>query len=311
PLGPGGTITPLRALGTLVVLGPLRAIAPRRPVRLIGAAGVVPTIGLVRPIPLIPLVWPTTATAIVVVPLLVGARATPGRLNVGRRDDARAAQVTTAHADVAPAIVVHGSLPHPSNERIRRLPVLEDEPGLRPVRTREDDPRAAVVPIRIVVRIIEHHHPKAHTSVVVGAPGRVTHVGVAVVAQEPGIVVVLLHIIRCDVVIPIGITVGHDALRQIGDGDEGVPVDAEVDAHALAAGVGTVAPVGPGLDAGAILHRRRPDRGTAGLRGHEAEQPDGVQHGASVGEREGGRLHANPTRARKAAKWSRGLMFDR
>src|SRR5439155_6771951 len=157
-----GLLRPLRAIGTLVVLGPLRTVAPRRPIGLIGAAGVVPMIGLVRTISVIALVWPTTATAIVVVPLLVGARATPGRLNVGGRNDARAAQVTTAYADVAPTVVVHGPLAHPRNECIRRLPVLEDEPGLRPVRTREDDPRAAVVPIRIVVRIIEHHHPKAH-----------------------------------------------------------------------------------------------------------------------------------------------------
>jgi len=47
----------------------------------------------------------------------------------------------------------------------------------------------------------------------------VTRVRVAVVAQEPGIVVVLLHVIRRDVVIPITVAVGHDALCQVGEGD--------------------------------------------------------------------------------------------
>src|SRR2546430_16466424 len=119
-------------------------------------------IGLVRPIPVVPLVRPTAATTVVVAPLILGARAPPGRLYVGRRDDARATQVTTVHADVTPTIVVHGPFTHPGNECIRRLPVLEDEPGLRPVRTREDGSRAAIGPIRVVVRIIEHHDPKAH-----------------------------------------------------------------------------------------------------------------------------------------------------
>ena len=320
---------------------------------------------------MIALVGPTAATAVVVVPLVFGAGAPPGRLNVRRRDDARAAQVSTPHADVAPAIVVYGPLAHPRNEGIRRLAVLEDEPGLRPVRTREDDPRAAVILIRVVVRIIEDHDPKAHAGVVVGAPGRVAHVRVAVVAQEPGIVVVLFDVVRRDVVIPLTVAVGHDALCQVGKGDvriaadppvgdqsiipvvlaldavvherirrgdgeqvadtgividvegvavvsalhfvvaptagevvlprlarkqhahpavgvdaqdghEGVPVGAEVHADTLAAAVRTVAPVGPHLDARAILDRHRPDRGASGLCGDEAEQPDGVQHGASV-----------------------------
>ncbi len=66
------------------------------------------------------------------------------------------------------------------------------------------------------------------------------------------------------------------------DGDEGVPVGSEVHANPLAAGVRTVAPVGPGLDARAIIDVRRPDRQARGLRGDGAEQPNGVQHGASV-----------------------------
>ena len=332
--------------------------------------------GPVRPIPMIAPVGRTAATAIVVVPCIFGAGATPGRLNVGRRDDARAAQVATTHTHVASAIVVHGPLAHPCDEGIGCLAVLEDEPGLRPVRAREDDPRAAVVPIRVVVRIVEHHDPEAHAGVVVRAPGRVAHVRVAVVTQEPGIVVVLLHVIRRDVVIPITVAIGHDALCHVGEGDvriaadppvgdhpiipvlvtldavvderigrghreqiadtrivvdvegiavvstlhlvlattagevvlprltrkqhahpaigvdaqdrhEGVPVGAEVHTDALAAGVGTVPPVAPHLDPGAILDRHGPDRGASGRRGHEAEQPKGVHHGASVRATEG------------------------
>src|SRR5947208_16569956 len=118
--------------------------------------------GPVGPIPMIAPVGPTATTAIVVVPCLFGAGATPGRLNVGRRDDARAAQVATTHTHVAPAIVVHRPLAHPGDGGIGCLAVLEDEPGLRPVRAREDDPGAAVVPIRVVVRIVGHLDPGAH-----------------------------------------------------------------------------------------------------------------------------------------------------
>ena len=326
-------------------------------------------ITLARPIALVGLVGPTAAAAVVA--LIFGAGATPGWLNVGRRDDARATEVTTAHAHVAPAIVVHGPLAHPRDEGVRRLAVLEDEPGLGSVGAREDYPRAAVVPIRVIVRIIEHHDPKAHAGVIVGAPVRVTHVAVAVVAQEPRIVVMLLHVVRRDIVIPIAVTIGHDALGQVGEGDvriaadpsvgdqsiipvvpaldpvvhervgrghgeqvadtrividvegvavvsalhlvvatttgevvlprlpwkqdahpavgvdaqdrhERVPIGAEVSADALAAGVGAVAPVGPDLDAGPILDRHRRDRRAADRCGGQAEQPNRVQHGASV-----------------------------
>src|SRR5882672_1377557 len=384
-LGPVGLIRPVAPLGTpglVAVIGLVRPVPVIglvgsvamlglvRSVAMIGLVGPVPTIGLVGPVPTIGLVGPTLSAAIVV-PLGLGAWATPGRQKVGRRDDARPAQITTPHADVAAAIVVHRPLAHPRNEGIRRLSVLEDEPGLRPVGACEDDSRVAVVPIRVVVRIVEDHDPEAHTGVIVGAPGRVAHVRVAVVAQEPGIVVVLLDVVRRDVVIPIVVAVRHDALCQLGEGDvrvaadapvgdrpivpvlptldavvdervsrrdgehvadtrividveriaavstlhlviataagevvlprfarkqhahpavgvdaqdgnEGVPVGAEMHANALAAGVGTVAPVGPGFDARAIVDGHGPDRGACGLRGYEAEQPDGVQHGASM-----------------------------
>src|SRR2546421_5436925 len=48
------------------------------------------------------------------------------------------------------------------------------------------------------------------------------------------------------------------------DGYKSIPIGAEMDAHGLAAGVGVVAAIGPDLDAGAIVDRRRPDRGASG-----------------------------------------------
>src|SRR5713101_1391867 len=361
--GPRG---PVQTTGLVPVIGLVRPVAM---IGLVGPVGPVAMIALARPVPLIGLVGPTAAAA--VVSLIFGARPTPGWLNVGWRDDACATEVTTTHAHVAPPIVVHGPLAHPRDEYVGRLAVLEDEPGLGSVRAREDYPRAAVVPIRVIVRIIEHHDPKAHAGVIVGAPVRVTHVAVAIVAQEPGIVVMLLHVVRRNIVIPITVTIGHDALRQVGESDvriapdpsvgdqpiipvvpaldavvhervgrghgeqvadtrividvegvavvsalhlvvattagevvlprlarkqhahpavgvdaqdrhEGIPIGAEVSADALAAGVGAVAPVGPDLDAGAIVHRHRPDRRAADRCGDEAEQPNRVQHGASV-----------------------------
>ena len=181
----------------------------------------------------------------------------------------------------------------------------------------------------------------------------------------------LLHVVRRDIVIPIAVTIGHDALGQVGEGDvriaadpsvgdqsiipvvpaldpvvhervgrghgeqvadtrividvegvavvsalhlvvatttgevvlprlpwkqdahpavgvdaqdrhERVPIGAEVSADALAAGVGAVAPVGPDLDAGPILDRHRRDRRAADRCRGQAEQPNRVQHGASV-----------------------------
>src|SRR5213596_1856824 len=243
--GPRG---PVQTTGLVPVLGLVR------PVAMLGLVGPVATLGLVRPvamitlarpIALIGLVGPTAAAA--VVSLIFGAGATPGWLNVGRRDDARATEVTTAHAHVAPAIVVHGPLAHPRDEGVRRLAVLEDEPGLGSVGARENYPRAAVVPIRVIVRIIEHHDPKAHAGVIVGAPVRVTHVAVAVVAQEPRIVVMLLHVVRRDIVIPIAVTIGHDVLGQVGEGDVRIAADPSV-------GDQSIIPVVPALDP--VVHER-------------------------------------------------------
>src|SRR6266853_1250860 len=240
-----GLVRPVAMLGRVGPVGPVAMIGLVRPVAMIGLVGPVAMIALARPIALIGLVEPTAAAA--VVSPVFGAGATPGRLNVGRRDDARATEVTTAHAHVAPAIVVHGPLAHPRDEGVGRLAVLEDEPGLGSVRAREDYPCAAVVPIRVIVRIIEHHDPKAHAGVIVGAPVRVTHVAVAVVAQEPGIVVMLLHVVRRNIVIPIIVTVGHDTLRQVGEGDVRIATDPSV-------GDQPIIPMVPALNA--VVHER-------------------------------------------------------
>src|SRR2546430_6565652 len=119
-----------------------------RPAGMLGRVGPGALRGLVGPVAMLGLVGPTAAPA-VVVSLIFGAGATPGWLNVGRGDDARATEVTTAHDHVAPPIIVHGPLAHPRDEGVRRLAVLEDEPGLGSVGAREDNPSAAVVPIRV------------------------------------------------------------------------------------------------------------------------------------------------------------------
>src|SRR5947199_5543244 len=234
PVQTTGLVPVIGLVRPVVMLGLPGLVAMLRLVRLVA------TLGLVGPIAMLGLVGPTAAPA-VVVSLILGAGATPGWLNVGRRDDARATEVTTAHAHVAPAIVAHGSPAHPRDEGVRRLAVLEDEPGLGSVGAREDYPRAAVVPIRVIVRIIEHHDPKAHAGVIVGAPVRVAHVAVAVVAQERRIVVMLLHVVRRDIVIPIAVTIGHDALGQVGEGDVRIAADPSV-------GDQSIIPVVPPLD---------------------------------------------------------------
>src|SRR5207247_7986481 len=141
--GPRG---PVQTTGLVPVIGLVRPVAMLGlvgPVATLGLVGPVAMITLARPIALVGLVGPTAAAAVVA--LIFGAGATPGWLNVGRRDDARTTEVATAHAHVAPAIVVHGPLAHPRDEGVRRLAVLEDEPGLGSVGAREDHPRAAVV----------------------------------------------------------------------------------------------------------------------------------------------------------------------
>src|SRR2546423_2074801 len=142
----------------------------------------------------------------------------PGRrLHLGPWNDARAAQISTADADLAPLVVVHGTRAHTRDEGIGCLAVLENEAWLWPERPRKNHPRRAIGAIGVIVWVVEHHDPKADAGVVVRAPMGVAHVRMAVVAQEPRIVVVSLDVIRRKVVVPIAVPVGHDAPRQLRD----------------------------------------------------------------------------------------------
>src|SRR5213080_439932 len=84
---------------------------------------------------------------------------------------------------------------------------------------RVDHARAAVVPVGVVVRIVEHHDPETDAGVVVRAPVWIADVAVAVVAEEARVIVVLLHVVRRDVVVPVGVAVRDDALGEVGEGD--------------------------------------------------------------------------------------------
>src|SRR5260370_218863 len=108
-----------------------------------------------------------------------------------------------------PGVARHGRLTHPRDEGVGALPVFEDETWLRPQRPREHHAAVPVRPIGVVVRIVEHDDPEADAGVVVGTPRRAAHVRMAVIAQEAGIVVVLLHVIGHTVVVPRAVAVGH------------------------------------------------------------------------------------------------------
>src|SRR5438874_1020839 len=343
PLGPFGRVSTIRLRRTRPWLGLGRRIRPARTL-----AGTVPVL----------------VTRVVALIADDGPRP---RLHGGRCNDARAAQITTAAPDLVPLIVVGGTRAHARDERFGCLTVLEDEARLGPERPGERHPRRTVGAIGVIVRIVEHHDPKARAGVVVRAPGGIVHVRVAVVAQEPGIVVVPLDVVGCEVVVPVAVPRRHDTLRQVRDchvgiavhaavadraivpmvmilerivhegvarddgedvahaggvvdvkgvarvaaryfvvavaarevvlprlareqhahpavgvdaqdGDVGVLLGAKVHAHALAAGVGVVAPVGPDFDARAGRHRGGLVRGARDGADEQAEQAERGQH---------------------------------
>src|SRR5437660_860231 len=176
----------------------------------------------------------------------------PGpRPHLGRWIDARAAQIASTHADLAPPVVVRRTGAHAGDERVGGLTVFEDEARLGPEGPGEHHPCRAIRAIGVVVRIVVHHDPETHAGVVVRAPGGIVHVRVAVVAQEPWKVVVTLDVVL---------------------------LGAKVHAHALSAGVRVVAPVGPDLDTRAVregggLERRAPDGAD-----EQADQAERGQH---------------------------------
>ena len=136
--------------------------------------------------------------------------------------------MATARADLAPLVVVHGTGADARDERVGGLPVLEDEARLGPERPREHDSRRTVGAIGVIVGIVVHDDPKTHAAVVVRAPGGIVHRRVAVVAQEPRVVIMPLDVVRCEVVVPVAVRRGHDALRQIGNRHVRVAVYATV-----------------------------------------------------------------------------------
>ena len=120
-----------------------------------------------------------------------------------RRHGAKAADVTSPDTDIAAPVVVHRPLADPGEKSVRGAAVPEDEAGLKSKGSREHRSRAPVRPVRVVVRIIEHHHPESRARIVVWVPGPEADVRMTVVAEEARIVVVPLHVVRRDVVVPI------------------------------------------------------------------------------------------------------------
>src|SRR2546423_192914 len=107
----------------------------------------------------------------------------PGpRLHRGRWNGSGAAQITAPDADLVPLVVVAGTGPHARDERIGCLAILEDEARLGTERPGEYHASRTVGAIGVIVRIVEHHDPKAHARVVVRVPGGIVRVRVAVVS---------------------------------------------------------------------------------------------------------------------------------
>src|SRR6266571_4967017 len=163
------------------------------------------------------------------------ARAPAAVAHIRGRNRADAADVATG--DPASPVVVHGPLTLPRHEAVTvglvAAPILEDEPGLRAVWPPVHDAGAAVVAVRVIPGIVVHDHPEADAGVVIRIPVRPAYIRVAVVAQEPRVAVVLLDIVGDDVVIPVRVPLGHDALGEVGQSDVGIAANAPVRNHAI------------------------------------------------------------------------------
>src|SRR5690242_10543539 len=209
-----GPVRPVRLRWTVGLRAPVRLIGPIRPRKPV-LTTIVVTVGSIRPLP--------AAPTVVVITLIAG----DGPLARGR-NHADTAKISTTDADIPAPVVVHGPLTHPRDEGLRALSVPEDESGFGALGTREHDARAPVIAVRVVVRIVVDHDPEAHARVIVRAPVRIAHVAMAVVAQEARIIIVLLHVIRDDIVVPIPVAVRDDALREIRQRDVWIAADAAV-----------------------------------------------------------------------------------
>ena len=152
---------------------------------------------------------------------------------IGGREDAPASQVGAAHA--ATQVIVDRSLALARHEAViaGAAPIPEDEAWLGTQRPCEHHPGASVVAVRVVIGVVEDDDAEAHARVRIRIPGGPAGVRVAVVAEEAGIVVVPLHIIRHHVVIPVRVVRREDAPGEVGERDVGVAADAPVGDHAV------------------------------------------------------------------------------
>jgi hypothetical protein len=158
-------------------------------IRMLGMARVIrvlaPATVIIAVIPVVPVVGAVVARTIAPV------------ADVWRRNDAEPADVAARYTTTT--IVVHRAFVFSGHEtftaRPFRAPVLKDETRLWAIRADEYDATAAVVPIRIVPRIIIHIHTEANARGVVRIPGAIAHVGVAVIAKEARVFVVLADIV--------------------------------------------------------------------------------------------------------------------
>src|SRR5881392_2074055 len=151
---------------------------------------------------------------IVAAVVVIVAWATVTVPHIGRRHAAKPADVPARHP--ATRVVVGRALALARDEALAAgpigSPILKDEARLGTGGPHEHDAAAAIGAVWIVPGIIVHEHAEAHARVEVGIPVGITDVGVAVVAQETRIVVVLADIVRDDVVVPINIPVRFDTL---------------------------------------------------------------------------------------------------
>src|SRR5262245_49108436 len=163
------------------------------------------------------------------------AHAVAAITHIGRRSDAKSVEIPPGHT--AARIVIHRTLAFACDKSVavglRRAPVLEDEARLRTVGAHEHHATAAIGPVRIVPGIVVHIHAEANARVVIRIPIRIADVAVAVVAQEPRIVVMTLDVVRHDVVIPVGVAFRNDPLCEIGERDVRISAHATVRDYAV------------------------------------------------------------------------------
>src|SRR2546425_4636296 len=218
--GPVGPIPPPTVVWTVRVIRVIWMSRVIRMIRMIRVVRVVRMIWVIGPIPAAPV--STT------VGRLVGPIA-PWQLARRRNHPAN---IAVGHS--AAGVVVHRAFTHPRDDPVgaRAVAVLEDEPRLGP--ERPDKYRScAVIAVGVVIGIVVHDDAEAHAGVRVGVPRGPPRVRVTIVAQEPGIVVVLLDVIGNDVVVPVGVVGRDDALREIGQRHVRIAAHPAVGHHAV------------------------------------------------------------------------------